>query len=143
MLRRVRSTRSSTALASAESSSPKSGQMVDVEFELLLNEAHPAIRRNVQIIKEIGTCCRAIDEQKKNVGQLVQQLRGEGITLKDWSSFQVVRMLIKETWPDVQDRTLDKYTCNLGSYLEVPPDYLPDIFVFLLQCDTGSQQALK
>jgi len=125
MVMRQRSTSRPTALASVASSSPKSGQVVEVDFESLLQKAHPAIRCKAQIIMDIGSCCRAIDEQKQNVGHLVQQLRDAGITLKDWSSFQAVKMLIKETWPDVQDRTLDKYTCNLGSYLEVPPDYLP------------------
>ncbi len=76
--------------------------------------------------------CRAIDDHRKNVGHLVQKLRDEGITLKDWSSFQVVRMLIKETWPAIW-ALISK--CLQTICLQ--------LFVFVLQCDTGSQQALK
>jgi hypothetical protein len=124
MLTRLRCDSSLSDRAAAASLSSISGQVIE-DFDSILNAAHPAIRRNIQTIMDIGTACRAIEHHKKNVGHLVRKLRNDGIILKDWASLQVVRMLIKETWPDVKDRTLDKYTSNLGSYLEMPPEHVP------------------
>ena len=102
------------------------GQVID--FERLLGEAHPLIStdENQNLFKEIGRSCEAIERERKNVTSMVQQLRSKGITLDNWASFQVAKMLIKQTYGGVQDRTLDKYTGHLRSYLKMPAERLPE-----------------
>ena len=102
------------------------GQVID--FDRLLGGAHPLIARveNQNLFKEIGRSCHAIETERKNVTAMVQQLRSKGITLDNWASFQVAKMLIQQTYRGVQDRTLDKYTGHLRSYLKMPAEHLPE-----------------
>ena len=120
-MKRVTKTQSSVVPVVADSY-----QVVD--FQVLVNNAEPKIAESAcqELFKAIGSSCQAIETQKKNVGQFVRELRSMGITLADWSSFQVAKMLIKQSFSNVQDRTLDKYTCNLRSYLQMPEAMLPD-----------------
>ena len=101
-----------------------SGQMI--EFDELLGKAHPGIAKNQEEFKAIGASCQAIDAERKNVGAIVQRLRSQGITLDNWASFQAAMMLIQQTYPSVQHRTLEKYTGHLRSYLKMPPELVPD-----------------
>jgi hypothetical protein len=96
-----------------------------IDFEELLANAHPAIAANQEQFKAIGASCQAIDAERKNVGAIVQRLRSEGITLDNWASFQVAKMLIQHTYPGVQARTLEKYTGHLSSNLQMPAELLP------------------
>ena len=102
------------------------GQVID--FDRLLERAHPLISdvENQNLFKAIGRSCHAIETERKNVTAMVQQLRSKGITLDNWASFQVAKMLMQQTYPSVQDRTLDKYTGHLRSYLKMPEKHLPE-----------------
>ena len=65
--------------------------MVEVDFDELLKDADPQIGLNMQLFKDIGTHCKAMDSAHGDLGRIVRQMRAKKIELKDWASLNLAK----------------------------------------------------
>lgn len=99
--------------------------MVEVDFDDLLRDADPQIQLNMQLFKDIGTHCKAMDSAHEDLGRIVRDLRAKKIMLADFASLTVAKWLIRSTHDTINDDTLDKYTSHLRQLLRMREDQLP------------------
>ena len=78
--------------------------MVEVDFDELLKDADPQIGLNMQLFKDIGTHCKAMDSAHEDLGRIVRDL---------------------STHDKINEDTLDKYTSHLRQLLRMREDQLP------------------
>jgi hypothetical protein len=93
-------------------------------------EADRKIIESQEKFIELGKHCKAIRTSQSAMGGIVRELHEAGIRLLDQASFRCAKALIQVGYNSKKDsidtRTLDKYTCNLRSWLAYPQDKLPD-----------------
>ena len=89
-------------------------------------EADPQILEAKDKFIQLGMHCKTIRNSQWEMAAIVRELHEAGIRLLDQASFRCAKELIKEGYDSIEIRTLDKYTCNLRSWLAYPQDKLPD-----------------
>jgi len=89
-------------------------------------EADPQVLESKDKFIQLGMHCKTIRNSELAMGAIVRDLHEAGIRLLDQASFRCAKALIKEGYDSIETRTLDKYTCNLRSWLAYPQDKLPD-----------------
>ncbi|MFY7871309.1 MAG: hypothetical protein ACOVQL_02905 [Limnohabitans sp.] len=89
-------------------------------------EADPQIFASKDKFVELGMHCKTIRTSQSAMGAIVRELHDAGIRLLDQASFRCAKKLIQVGYDSIETRTLDKYTCNLRSWLAYPPGKLPD-----------------
>ena len=97
-----------------------------IDFDSILAQANPDITKQKNLFHDIGRCCNQLDIASVKLGVIVRKLRALGITIRDWSSFQVAKAYIREYHKKISDDALDKYTYHLVGLLEIPEDKLPE-----------------
>ena len=101
-----------------------------LDWDTIRANADQNVVANPSEFYEIGKGCIAIDDARYKLRDVVLSLRSKKITLTDWSSFQVAKGYIQETYinagKQINDQTLEKYTGHLRTLLSMPEDKLPE-----------------
>ena len=100
-----------------------------LDWDTIRANADQNVVANPSEFYEIGKGCIAIDDARYKLRDVVLSLRSKKITLTDWSSFQVAKGYIQETYinagKQINDQTLEKYTGHLRTLLSMPEDKMP------------------
>ena len=75
--------------------------------------------------KELGNHCKKLESTQREMASIVAYLAHKGIKLLDCTSFNFAKKWIRDGHPELDYRTLHKYTCHLRSWLSCPPEKLP------------------